>query len=330
MTVAPTRSGARSAGPLHQLLNQVRLRGEFYGEADLTAPWNLEMPAYAGAISFHVVTQGHCVLVTADDERLLEAGDLALVPHGAGHQLLSGEVDIASEPVEMVPQIAVGPRHSRMTHGGGGEPARLICGVVSFDAPAAKELARRLPSIIHLQRRTLPAHARVLESVRMMGEELAEAAVGGDVLASRLADIIVVQAIRTWLSEDPAAHQGWFVAVNDPDIGPALVALHRDPGAAWTLSAMARQAAMSRSAFSERFRQLMDETPMSYLTRWRMDVAATMLRDPSTATWQVAHAVGYESEVSFARAFHRVVGLTPAAWRRTLEDEARRSVMALT
>lgn len=305
-----------AVSPLHVLLNQVRLRGEFYGEAELSAPWNLEMPAVEGAISFHVVTQGRCRLVTADGERLLEAGDLAMVPHGAGHRLVSGDVDVPSEPVEMVPQHYIGVRHSRMQHGGGGEPARLICGVVSFEAPAARELARRLPSVIHMQRHSLPAHARLLDSVRMMGEELAEAAVGGDVVASRLADIIVVQAIRLWLAHDPAARQGWFVAVNDPAIGPALRAIHDDPGARWSVEAMASSAVMSRSAFSQRFKELMDETPMAYLTRWRVDVALEMLREPGRSVSQVARAVGYESEISFGRAFQRLMGCSPSVWRR--------------
>lgn len=286
------------------------------------------MPAIENTVSFHVVTEGTCLLELADHEPItLRAGDLALVPHGRGHQLI-GVTERASEPgptseptmsfrVDLLPQEYLGPQHSRLSHGGGGAPARLICGIVGFEAPAACELARRLPALITVPRDTVAAHSRILDSVRMMGEELAAPSLGGDVIASRLADIIVIQTLRMWLQTDPAARTGWFLALTDPRIGKALQAIEADPGAPWDVTSLARAAAMSRSSFSERFATMVGETPIAYLTRWRMDVARSLLSDTPDTTAEIARQVGYQSEAAFSRAFSRHVGCTPSAWRQT-------------
>ncbi|MDO5498675.1 MAG: AraC family transcriptional regulator, partial [Propionibacteriaceae bacterium] len=191
-----------------------------------------------------------------------------------------------------------------------------ICGIVGFEAPAARELARRLPPLIVMPRDTAAAHSRILDSVRMMGEELAAPLAGGDVVASRLADIIVVQTIRAWLLSDPAARAGWFLALTDERIGQALRAIEADPGAPWDVGSLARTATMSRSLFSEQFAAMVGETPIAYLTRWRMDVARSLLTDGARTVAEVAGAVGYRSEAAFTRAFVRTVGCTPASWRR--------------
>ncbi len=149
-----------------------------------------------------------------------------------------------------------------------------------------------------------------------MGEELAFPSVGGDVVASRLADIIVIQTIRAWLASDPAARSGWFMALTDERIGKALRAIEADPSAPWDLVSLARTATMSRSLFSERFSAMVGETPIAYLTRWRMDVARTLLTDGAQSTADIARQVGYRSEAAFTRAFVRTMGCTPAAWRR--------------
>ena len=150
-----------------------------------------------------------------------------------------------------------------------------------------------------------------------MGEELARPSVGGDVIASRLADIIVIQTIRTWLATDPAARTGWFLALHDDQIGQALRAIEANPGALWDVAGLARVANMSRSVFSERFRALVGETPIAYLTGWRMGVARSLLTGTTDTTAEIGRQVGYQSEAAFTRAFARSVGCTPSAWRRS-------------
>lgn len=319
------------------------MRGDFYCQTELSAPWALEMPAIEDTISFHVVTEGHCVLEVEGQDRVeLRSGDLALVPHGRGHFLYSDagpaprhDDHPRPEPeprsarpqrVDLLPQEYLGPLHSRLVHGGGGSPSRLICGVVGFEEPAARELARRLPPLLVMTRDAVAAHARILDSIRLMGEELAARQVGGDVVASRLADIIVVQAIRAWLVGGHAERTGWFTAVNDDQVGPALLAIHDDPGHAWDVAGLAQVAMMSRSLFSARFTELVGETPIAYLTRWRMDKARLLLAEGQMSAAQVAGQVGYGSESAFSRAFTRLVGTTPGAWRRSVSSRVGAAV----
>lgn len=325
MTLSCTRPSPDTPSRLDQVLHRVRMRGDFYCQAELTDPWALQMPAVPDTVSFHVVTEGSCALHLDRHRPLdLHAGDCVLVPHGRGHLLTSPAADGHGPPlglqafrVDRLPQHYLSPTHSRLEHGGGGDLSRLICGIVGFDEPAARHLSDHLPALLVLTRDQLTAHTRILESVRLMGEELATQSVGGDVVASRLADIIVIQAIRAWLSHHRARNEvGWIAAMEDERIGPVLVAVHADPGQPWTVASMARVAMMSRSTFSARFAELMGETPMAYVTRWRMDLARTELSDGRKSTAQVAAAAGYSSEAAFVRAFTRTVGSTPGAWRR--------------
>lgn len=317
---------AAPSARLDQVLHRVRMRGDFYCQAELTSPWALEMPAIEDSISFHVVTEGHCLLeVEGQDTVRLRSGDLALVPHGRGHTMhnVGDEESAEQDPpppayrVDLLPQEYLGPLHSRLVHGGGGSPARLICGVVGFEEPAARELARRLPPLLVMTRESVAAHSRILDSIRLMGEELAARQVGGDVVASRLADIIVVQAIRAWLVEDSTERTGWFTAVNDDRIGPTLLAIHAEPGHPWDVTELARLAMMSRSLFSARFVDLVGETPIAYLTRLRMDKARMLLAEDRMSVAQVAGLTGYGSEAAFSRAFTRIVGSAPGTWRRS-------------
>lgn len=302
----------RSAGRLAHALHTVRMRGTFYCRAELTAPWALAMPAVADAVSFHVLTAGTCwVSVPGHAPVELRAGDLALVPHGRGHDLLSAPNSGHPRPVERLPQDYLTEHYSVLRHGGGGPATQLVCGVVGFDEPVARELVRVLPPVL-----LAAGSATVRETVRLMAEELSHLRPGGEVVATRLADILVVQAVRGWLETDPGAREGWLRALDDERVGRALEAVHAEPGRSWTLEELARTAAMSRSAFTARFTALVGEAPMSYVTRWRMLLAQTRLREGDTTVAALAGELGYRSEAAFSRAFTRTVGRTPGAVRR--------------
>ena len=138
---------------------------------------------------------------------------------------------------------------------------------------------------------------------------------GGEAVITRLADILVIQAIRSWLETDPAARTGWLGALQDRQIGPAIALIHRDPARAWTVASLADELAMSRSAFAARFTELVGEPAMPYVTRWRMHVAVGALRDEGATVAELADRLGYRSEAAFSRAFKRVVGVPPGALR---------------
>jgi AraC-like DNA-binding protein len=135
---------------------------------------------------------------------------------------------------------------------------------------------------------------------------------------TRLADIMVVQAIRSWLESDPAARSGWLGALQDRQIGRAIALIHREPARPWTVAALARELAMSRSAFAARFTELVGEPVMQYVARWRMQLALNSLRNEGATVGELASQLGYRSEASFARAFKRVIGVPPGAVRRRL------------
>ncbi|MGI9822105.1 AraC family transcriptional regulator [Agromyces sp. Marseille-Q5079] len=300
-----------------RVLQTLRMRGVFYCRSELTEPWGLEMPAIAGSVSFHVPTVGSCWLRVDGREPVeLRAGDLALVPHGLGHEIMSSPEIRSSARVDLLPQHFVGPHYSILQHGGGGRATQLICGVVAFDDLAAQELVRGLPSVLTVRGDETVMAASVRDTLRLMADELTRAQPGAEAVATRLSDILVVQAIRAWLAHDPSARDGWLLALQDDRIGSALEAIHANPGGDWNLEQLARTATMSRSAFSARFTGIVGEAPMAYVTRWRMNLAAGRLRDDRATVAQVAAEVGYQSEASFTRAFARTIGTTPGAARR--------------
>jgi AraC-like DNA-binding protein len=143
---------------------------------------------------------------------------------------------------------------------------------------------------------------------RLMAAEARAFRPGGEAVITRLADVLVIQAIRAWIETAPAARTGWLGALQDPQIGHALALIHRDPTRPWTVASLAHELARSRSAFAARFSQLVDQPAMQYLTRWRMQLAQHALQTEGATVAELATRLGYQSEAAFARAFKRVTG----------------------
>lgn len=308
---------AETTDRLARVLHTLRMRSTFYCHAELGEPWALEMPAIPDSISFHVLTTGTCWLRLPDADPLeLRAGDLALVPHGRGHGLASTQTSAAGPRVDLLPQQYLTEHYSVLRHGGAGRSAQLICGVVSFDDPAAREIVRALPQVLFVGGDTLSAASAIRDTLRLMAGELSYPQPGAEAVATRLADILVVQSIRSWLADSPDTGAGWLRALQDERIGYALEAIHNEPGHEWTLERLAQLATMSRSSFSTRFTELVGEAPIAYLTRWRMNIAHTRLRHENTTAARLATELGYQSEAAFNRAFNRIIGHTPGTIRR--------------
>jgi AraC-like DNA-binding protein len=308
------------ADPLGEALHLLRMAGIFYCRTEATAPWALEMPAFADCLSFHVVTDGGCWLSVDGAEPLyLRAGELALVPHGRGHRLYSQPGVTYAPRVDQLPQDLISEHYSILRHGGGGPPSTLVCGIVSFHDPAAQHLVRLLPPVIRTDGGAAPSATWIGDTLRLMAAEVRHLRPGGEAVTTRLADILVIQAIRAWIESDPAARTGWLGALQDQQIGPAIVAVHRNPGHPWTVASLANQAAMSRSAFAARFTQLVGEPAVQYLTRWRMHVALARLQQSPVTIRELATQFGYSSEAAFSHAFKRVTGVSPGAVKHHAE-----------
>ncbi|MEM1329127.1 MAG: AraC family transcriptional regulator [Planctomycetota bacterium] len=311
---APPADTWASEDPLGETLHSFRLTGVVYARSHLTAPWGVEMPRMPECLLFHVVTEGSC-LVEFDDgtSETLRPGEFGLIPRGEGHAIRSG-AGVHAEPFFDLPIERISKRYEVLRYGGGGGRTTLICGAVCLDHPGARDLVELLPNLIHVKTWNTP-HAEWMHStLRLMAAEVSEQRPGGETIVTRLADVLVIQAIRAWLTEHTGAQTGWLGALRDERIGPAIALVHREPEKDWTVASLASSVSMSRSAFSARFTELVGESPMQYVTRWRMHVAGSWLREGDITAAECGTRLGYNSEAAFSRAFRRVMGQPPGAW----------------
>ena len=311
--------------PLGEALHFLRMSGSFYCRSEFTAPWGLELPALPDCLMLHVVIVGECWLDAGEPQpRQLRAGDLALVPHGTGHRITSAPGARSARLFDL-PRETVSERYEILRLGGGGTGSTLLCGAVRFGHPAARHLVSLLPPTIVVDG-SVTRHGDWIEStVRLMAAEARELRPGGETVITRLADILVIQAIRTWIERDAASRTGWLGALQDRHIGRAIMLIHRDPSRAWTLSSLATEVAMSRSAFAARFTALVGMPAMQYVARWRMHTALDLLGEDDSGLRALATRMGYQSEAAFSRAFKKVIGMTPGAARRNAYHTASSS-----
>lgn len=305
-----------SADPLGEALHLLRLTGCVYARSELSAPWGVDLPALEGHMMFHIVTAGRCWLEADGSEALLlERGSLALVPHGLGHSLVDergrSSIDFFDLPIERITE-----RYEFLRYGGGGDECRLICVVVRFDHAAAERLVDALPPVLHLDAWESGGDRWLSDTLRFIAREAESLRPGGETIITRLADILVIQMVRHWIESAADVDTGWLAALRDDQLGRAIAAIHRDPGADWTLESLARVAAMSRSAFSARFTEVVGEPAMRYLTQWRLQLARTTLRECEDPLGAVAERFGYRSEAAFCRAYKRQFGVSPGSDRR--------------
>jgi len=306
------------ADPLGEALHSLRMSGMFYCRSELTAPWGLALPPMQG-LSFHVLTSGRCWLdLHGMEPRLLQPGDFVLLPHGEGHRL-SSERGGRTIPIADLGQERVSERYGILRHGGGGPTSDLVCGAVRVDHPAGHHVVRLLPQLIHIDSgwsSQTGMEGWMRSTMQLLAAEAQELRPGGETIITRLADVLVVQAIRTWIERDPSAQTGWLRGLHDPRIGRALTLVHRAPAHAWSVESLASAVGMSRSGFAARFTELVGEPAMQYVTRWRMLVATTWLSDGDDSLSAIASRLGYQSEAAFSRAFKRIMGTPPGSARR--------------
>jgi len=308
------------------VLGDLEMTGVFYSTGRFSAPWGIALPPLPRTVMFHLLLAGDAVVQVDGTTHRMTPGDLLIVPHGTGHEILSGP---DAEPVSLwdVRRTAQGDRYERLVIEGGGQAARLVCGAVAFTDPGVGRLLASLPAALHAARAgehddagdgsADAADGRWLRAaIEAIGRESLDPRPGTDVVTARLADVVLVHAIRAWLESDEPA-SGWVAALRDPVLGPVLRAVHAEPARPWTLGSLAAEARLSRSTFAERFAAVVGEPPMSYVAGWRLDLAARRLREPGVTVAAVAREVGYDSGPGFHRAFVRRHGTTPGAWQRT-------------
>ena len=312
MERAPERSdiGHDAASTVIQHLH---LQQVFCTYANLTRPWGVEIPEIAGSLMFHSIVAGCCEVDVQGQVVSLQPGDFLMVPHGQGHRMR----DHHSTPCAPLFELPLTPRSAQfdtLECGGGGEPVTLICGAVGFENPLVEHMVARMPEYILIQRHS-PAARSTRITMQMLAEEAKQQQFGSTAVVERLADLVVIQSIRAWLDQENSRCKDWLAALEHPRLGKALQHMHEQPGHPWTVAELADGAAMSRTAFSQHFKQLLGESPLGYLTRWRMTLAQRRLRQSQDAILPIALELGYQSEAAFGRAFKKITGRSPGAIR---------------
>jgi len=306
--------------PLSDVLRAVRLNGAFFYAVEATEPWSVRalpakelqprlLPDSEHLISYHVLTSGHCWGGIRGEEQVeMLPGDVLIFPHGDAHLMSYRPGFDADEVLDATPT-----RYPNIVRLGDGEPAAtIVCGFLGCDERPFNPLLATLPRRMHV--RGLGQGWIALFSTQVVNESRTDRA-GADLVLTRLAELMFIEVLRRQLETLPAEQRGWLAGLRDPIIGRALGLLHQRPAHPWTLDALAREVASSRSKFVERFTWMVGEPPMQYLTKWRMQLAANQLAQGSDKVAAVAGAVGYESEAAFSRAFKKATGVSPAAWR---------------
>ena len=314
---------------LSEVLAVTRLKGTVYFSAELRAPWGIALPQRRRA-PFYVVTKGRCEMVLdggPSGGASLGPGDLVVLPGGSAHGL-SSSARVAKIPLEQF--VALHPMDERghvKALDGKGPTTCLIGGFFELER-TPEPLVQILPPLIHFPGDDPEVSEWLEPTLRSIAHESAQAFPGRAVVLNRLADVLFVRVVRAYLLRISAAggptSPSWLRGLTDPRIARAIAQIHGAPEQAWTLAQLASHAAMSRTAFAQRFHSLVGETPVSYLASWRMQKAAYLLEMGTLSIAQIAERVGYASELAFAKAFRRRIGMPPGAYtRRHTKTSAR-------
>jgi AraC-like DNA-binding protein len=302
--------------PLGDVLHMLRLNGTLYCRAELASPWAVALPQMDNSMLFIVIMSGEGWMRLAGRPPLLvREGSMVVLPRGTPVDLASA-ADQPAIPLFDLPATKVSERYEMMEIAGPGAVTRAMTGVVSFDDVAARRLIELLPEVLIVDRWHDVAGGWLRSTLDLISHEAAALKPGGEAVITRLADILIIQAIRAWLDTATEAQTGWLAALRDTQVGRALAAIHKTPEEDWTLERLARLAGMSRSGFAARFSDMVGQPAMRYLTEWRLQKARLAIAKGNEPIAQIARKAGYLSEAAFGRAFKQTFGASPGSVRR--------------
>lgn len=325
----------QSVDALSEALSSVRMTGAIFYDAICTAPWGFSVPNIRdvahvlapGAehlVGFHLVADGRAVVrFEGASDVALAAGDVVIIPHGDTHTVSNGR---PSALVDSRASIAGNLAGDLCTHriGGAGDATRFVCGYFSCERHATRSFLAGLPRIVKINIRNHGRGAWLESSIRHLLAESSSGRPGRKALLSKMAEALFIETLRLYVESLPSEATGWLAGARDPLVGAALAHLHRNPDRAWTLAELANEVGAARSLVAERFARFMGETPMRYLARWRLQLAARLLQTTRRRVIKVALDAGYDSETAFNRAFKREFGLPPGRYRKAHSGTAAR------
>jgi AraC-like DNA-binding protein len=237
-----------------------------------------------------------------------------MIPHGHRHIMENGVcADTIDDSEQAAEVLALGLKLCRI--GGGGELTRLVCGYMACEPRLSQVFLNGLPPVFKVNIRNDPSGKWLENSIRFSVDQADASRAGAEAVRAKLSEVLFVETLRAYISQLPAEQTGWLAGARDAEVGKTLALMHRKPEHPWTLADLAKEAGLSRSVLAERFRHYLNETPMAYLTRWRLQLGAQLLSSTSYSVAQIASEVGYESEAAFNRAFKREFTAPPARFR---------------
>jgi AraC-like DNA-binding protein len=311
--------------PLLEILKVVRLRSALFFNAEMSAPWCLHEPgsdvigrslnvSSGHLILFHLVLQGTAFSRTADgSEEILNADDIVVIPHGDVHTLGNGWPE---KPVDAVTTFAGNLKDGLklVKFGGGGEVTKLVCGYMVVDRALSEVFLAGLPRMMKVRGTDGPSGEWLKNSIVFSVGQDGSAA--SNLVISKLSEVLFIETLRRYISALPDEVTGWLAGARDPFVGKILALIHSQPEKDWSVPELARSVGLSRTRLAERFNHFMDDSPMSYLTKWRLKLGADLLESTGRSISDISAAVGYGSEATFNRAFKRGYALPPAQYRR--------------
>lgn len=312
---------------LSAALASVRMTGAIFYHAVCTSPWGFTVPPMQRVahrlapdterlIGYHLLTEGEALCRFEDGtEARLCAGDVIIIPHGDAHTVTNGSPPALHDSEASLGSYLAGDLHT-MELGGGGAVTHFICGYFGCEQHAERLFLCGLPRAVHINLRSDAAGEWLESSIRHLVTETGSDRPGKVALLSKMAEALFIETLRRYMELLPPEQTGWLAGARDPIVGASLALLHGRTSHPWTLSAMASEIGTSRSILTERFTRLLGEPPLRYLARWRLQLAARLLRSGRQPIVRIALDVGYESEAAFNRAFKREFGVPPGRFRR--------------
>jgi AraC-like DNA-binding protein len=319
-----------AADVLSDLLKTVRLTGAAYFDIAAEAPWAVASPArdvilprvLPGAdhlVAYHVVTTGRCFANIAGGEPVVvEAGEVIVFTHADPH-IMSSAAGMRADPptADVLAVAAAGQQPFHLNYcGNGPSSTNLVCGYLACDSKPFNPLLEALPRVIKSGVSPNAENSWLSQFIRIAVAEAAEKRAGSETVLTKLSELMFIEVLRRHIETLPADNAGWLAGLRDPLIGKVMALIHDKPAHDWTLETLARLSGSSRSVLAERFAVVVGIPPMQYLARWRMQLASELLTTSNANMASIAAEIGYESEASFSRAFKKMVGVPPSAWRQ--------------
>ncbi len=316
-----------SADPLSDVLGSMHLSGMVLFRAEFREPWSVLAPDSCQLaqllpfrtehiIPFHVIAAGGCWLQMPERAPVwLSEGDAVLLPYGGSH-CLAGRDTVDAVPVGQLLPSQPWSDIPIVEYGGSGSGTSVLCGFLQCDELLFHPVLRHLPVLLHVGMDASEDGNWLAGTIRHTIAEACKPLPGSRSMLPRLTELMFVEILRKFMQGLTVDEVGWFAALNDRVTGAALKFMHAAPLQDWSVEGLARKVGVSRTVLAERFKYFLDQPPMQYLARWRLQLAAKQLKTSNMPIKVIADQTGYESEAAFSRAFKRHYGLPPGDWRR--------------